>query len=198
MGDEDKLAELREIIDAMNRAGYDGPIKTSGEVFPADLAPVIASGRDLKPGVFAMRWGYALPGGRRIINARSETADMKPLFSEGMARHRCVVPADHYFEWTHAGRTRDKYAIRPDRDGAIYMAGIYRLEQGRPVFAIVTRASSDPVSFLHDRMPVILPRALTGDWIDPRRNAKDLLACAITDLQPVRVAPQTEQMRIAF
>ena len=196
MGDEDKLAELREIIDAMNRAGYDGPIATSGEVFPSNVAPVIAPGRSLKPGVFAMRWGYGLPDGRLVINARSETAKARPLFRDGMAGRRCVVPASHYFEWAHAGKARDKYAIRPADGGLTWMAGLYRMEQGRPVFAILTRAPSEAVAFLHDRMPVLLPRELTGDWLDPRRDADELLAHAIDDVRPERVAPDTEQVRM--
>ena len=36
-------------------------VKT-GEVFPGDVAAVIASNRKLEPQAFGMKWGYQLPG----------------------------------------------------------------------------------------------------------------------------------------
>lgn len=65
--------ELREIIDEVNRHSNADQVKTSGEVFPTDTVPIIANSRAMVPSAFAMSWGYSLPDGKRIINARSET-----------------------------------------------------------------------------------------------------------------------------
>ncbi len=105
--------ELGEIIEAVNRRAVDKPVKTAGEIFPADVVPVVASNKSMVPAAFAMQWGYALPDGRRIINARSETAETRPMFKDGMRQRRCAVPATGYFEWERRGRARTKYAIRP-------------------------------------------------------------------------------------
>ena len=51
-------------------------VKT-GEVFPGDVAAVIASNPKLEPQAFSMKWGYQLPDGKLIFNARSETAAQK-------------------------------------------------------------------------------------------------------------------------
>ena len=41
--------ELGEIIEQVNRRPAAGPVKTSGEVFPTDVVPVIASSKRLAP-----------------------------------------------------------------------------------------------------------------------------------------------------
>ena len=58
-------------------------VKT-GEVNPGDVAAVIASNRKLVPQAFGMKWGYKLPDGKLIFNARSETAAQKAMFADGM------------------------------------------------------------------------------------------------------------------
>ena len=95
--------ELHDIIEAVNRRVVVEPVKTSGDVFPTDVAPVVASDRKMEPAAFAMQWGYTLPNGRRVINARSETAQDRPLFRDGILGRRCAVPATNYYEWQRVG-----------------------------------------------------------------------------------------------
>ena len=77
--------ELREIIDEVNQHSNADQVITSGEVFPTDTVPIIANSRAMALSAFAMAWGYSLPDGKRIINARSESAEEKPMFRDGMA-----------------------------------------------------------------------------------------------------------------
>ena len=91
----------------------------------------------MSPAVFAMKWGYKLPSGQVIINARSETAAEKPLFREGLRHRRCVVPATNYFEWDKRGAEKIKYAINLEDEPVLYMAGIYRVEGGWLVFSML-------------------------------------------------------------
>ena len=88
---EDTAEELREIIETLQRKT--GMQMKTGEIRPTDITPAIANDRELKPASFAMKWGFTLPNGKPIINARSETAMEKPLFREGMERRRCLIPA---------------------------------------------------------------------------------------------------------
>ena len=189
--------ELTEIIEAVNRRVVLEPVKTSGEIFPADIVPVVASNRRMTPTAFAMQWGYALPDGRRIINARSETAETKPMFADGMRQRRCAVPATNYFEWERMGKAKTKYAIRPADGQLFYMAGIYRIESGRPVFSILTREPAESIAFIHDRMPVILPRDLVRDWINPKYRAGEILSHAVLDLSHEK-AEGTAQIRMTL
>ena len=141
--------------------------------------------QDVQP--FAMRWGYAFPNGRPIINARSETAAQKPMFKDGMRQRRCVIPASHYFEWERRGAARTKYAIRPARADTLYLAGIYHLENHDgvivPVFTILTRDAAPCIAFIHPRMPVLLPADAAPDWLNPGYNAEEVIAAALTDME---------------
>lgn len=189
------LEAYSDIVGRLNRT--DGAeVKTAGEVFPSDVVPVIANNRRLSASVFPMKWGYSTPDGRLVFNARSETAAQKPMFREGMAQRRCVVPASWYFEWERVGRDRRKYAIRPADGAMTYMAGIYRIEDGRAAFAILTRPPAGNIRFIHDRMPVLLPEAMIADWLDPRRDAAGLLAEADPSVRFEPASDAPEQLRL--
>ena len=190
IGDELDWEELKSVVDAVNRVTGAEGVKTRGEIFPADTVPVLARSRGRKPGLFPMQWGYALPDGKRVINARSETAGERPLFRDGLRARRCLVPASNYFEWAHAGRERTKYAIRPAAGGSFFLAGVYRLADGRPEFSILTREPGEQIAFIHDRMPVILPLDAAANWLAPEADAAPMLMRAVTD---VRYEPASRQ-----
>jgi putative SOS response-associated peptidase YedK len=157
-------------------------VKT-GEVFPGDVAAVIASNRKLEPQAFGMKWGYQLPDGKLIFNARSETAAQKAMFADGMRQRRCLVPADSYYEWQKTGQGKQKYEIAPSCLDGFFLAGIYRMEQGRPVFSILTKDPVESIAFIHNRMPVILPNDAMQDWLNPRYNGIEILQASIQDMR---------------
>ena len=83
---------------SFSRISY--PLVTDGEIKPTNVVPVIAPSPKGVPQVYAMKWGFDVPGKiLPIFNARSETARIRPTFKEGWERHRCIVPASYYFEW---------------------------------------------------------------------------------------------------
>lgn len=183
IAEDDPSEELKLIIQALNRRGnVGGSVKTSGEIFPTDTVPVVANSRSMMPTTFAMQWGYRMDK-RLLINARSETAADKPLFRDGLLQRRCLIPATHYFEWERHGRDKTKYAIRSAEPGLIYMAGIYRIRDNRPEFLILTRASADSISFIHDRMPVLLPKAAQSDWLNLRKDPGEALRAALLSVE---------------
>ena len=157
-------------------------VKT-GEVFPGDIAAVIASNRKLEHQAFGMKWGYQLPDGKLIFNARSETAAQKAMFADGMRQRRCLVPADSYYEWQKTGQGKQKYEIAPSGADGFFLAGIYRIERGRPVFSILTKAAVESIDFIHNRMPVILPNDAMKDWINPRYDGLEILQSSIKDMR---------------
>jgi len=184
IADEDTPEDLMRIIEEVNRrnSGNAVAVKTSGEVFPTDTVPVVANSRSLQPAAFAMKWGYTLPDGKPIINARSETAAQKVMFKDGMLQRRCLIPATNYFEWEKRDDRKIKYAIQPTGSRIMYMAGIYRMEQGKPVFSILTREPAPSIEFIHNRMPVILRPDIISDWLNPEYNANEILKAALEDM----------------
>lgn len=180
IAEEDSAAELQEIIEQLNRRGAE--VKT-GEIYPTDTVPVLANNKSMVITPFAMKWGYTLPDGKQIINARSETAADKPLFRDGMLQRRCLIPATNYFEWEKRGRDRIKYTIRECDSPILYMAGVYRIENGKPVFSILTREPAENIAFIHNRMPVILHPEAKNDWLNVRYAAGDIIANTMLNLQ---------------
>ena len=77
----------------------------------------------------------------------------------------------------------------------LFMAGLYRIEGNKARFTILTRTPADSISFIHDRMPVILPKEAMYDWLNPRYAADDVIRAAVTDVQFVPTQP-SQQMTI--
>lgn len=181
--------ELRPFVEAANRSPLlfkmlektAKPMKTEGEIRPADLVPVLATSRAGKPAVFPMLWGFQ---GKQslLINARAETAAEKPAFRDSWQSHRCAVPASWYYEWEHLsspdGKTRTgrKYLIQPEGSTLSWLAGLYRLEDGLPRFTVLTQEPSPEIRAIHDRMPVLFPREVISAWIRPDQDPAPLLA----------------------
>ena len=169
-----------------------------GEVVPSAVAAALARGKNGQTGAFPMRWGYHRPQGKGlIINTRSETAAASPLFGPSMAQRRCLIPASWYFEWETAPQDapalqiraasaprrkagtaeKIKYAIRPQAPGLMYLAAIYRYEEGQklPVFSILTKAPAPEIAFIHNRMPVIFTAETRDAWLDPAADPREVL-----------------------
>ena len=188
----DESPELRPIVEDMNRSPLmrkwqdKAKVKSYGEIFPTDVVPVIAPNRSGLRTVYPMKWGYS--GKSLLMNARSETAAEKLTFREDWVRHRCIVPASWYFEWEHypgsdgKKHTGDKYMIHPKDSAVTWLCGLYRIENGLPVFVILTREPGEALRFLHDRMPLIMPEELVTEWIRPDRKPEELLPGALTDM----------------
>ena len=190
--------ELRPIVEQMSHSPLVSQwqrisaIKTYGEISPTDVVPVIASNKSGDRSVFPMKWGFS--GKSLLMNARSETAATKPMFRDAWASHRCIVPASYYFEWEHLIRndgkteTGDKYMIQPKDRTMTWLCGLYRIENGLPVFVILTREPDDSIRFIHNRMPLIMPDQLVNQWIRPDMKPEDFVESAITDLVFEKVA----------
>lgn len=152
-----------------------------GEICPGDTAAVVALNRQRKASIFAMRWGFSSQK-KLIINARSETASARPMFRESMKLRRCLIPASAYFEWDHREKKHTKYRFRPVDQPVTYLAGLYRFEEGGPVFTILTREAAESIACFHDRMPVIARPEQLGLWLDQSAPPSLLLDDPVTSI----------------
>ena len=130
-------------------------------------------------------WAKDPSVGNRMINARAEGIDTKPAYRSALARRRCLIPADAFYEWQRRtgpdGRPAGKlpYAIRR-RDGQpMAFAGLWEVwrdpenPEADPLrtCVIVTTAANDLMAPIHDRMPVVLDPGDWDQWLDPAVEA---------------------------
>lgn len=157
-------------------------------VAPSQLVPVVVDteeGRALR----WMQWGFQpawLKDPRQAppINARAETVAEKPMFREAVARRRCIIPADGFYEWQKLPRGKQPVYIRLKSGEVFGFAGLYterRVEGSDDPQAscvIITTGPNELMATIHHRMPVILAREDEALWLD--RTVTDpaaVLAC---------------------
>ncbi len=123
------------------------------------------------------RWAKDASIGLKLNNARAETVAEKPSFKSSFERHRCLIPANGFYEWQaveEGGRTRKQpWYIRPARDGEfLAMAGLlaaWRSPQGEDIVStcVITTTPNELMATIHDRMPVLLAPGQFDAWLDP-------------------------------
>ncbi len=138
-----------------------------------------------------LRWGLVPPWaedltvGNRMINARGETVLEKRSFSGPLARRRCLIVADGFYEWQKQGSRKQPYHIRLLDECPFGLAGLWERWQrdGRTVESctIVTTTANEVVQPVHERMPVIVAPDDYQRWLDTETTAA---AEAATLLRP--------------
>ena len=63
--------------------------------------------------------------GYKTINARSETAATTPSFREPFKSHRCLIPADGFYEWQKNGKTKQPYCFEVNGGDLFAFAGLW-------------------------------------------------------------------------
>jgi putative SOS response-associated peptidase YedK len=184
--------------------GADVAVDTLGEnynVAPTNDVYGVVADADGHREVQAFQWGL-LPVwakdckiGSKMINARAETIGEKPAFKGVFRKHRCIVPMDGFYEWapgvaggplTKAGKPMKRPQFIHRVDGApLAVAGIWSAWRDRDAgpdepwlhtVSIITTAANETMAPVHDRMPVILPSAMWGVWLDPTNHNTEMLA----------------------
>jgi putative SOS response-associated peptidase YedK len=137
-----------------------------------------------------------------MINARCETVAEKPAFRAALARRRCLILADGFYEWKKEGKQKLPFLFQAQDGRPFAFAGLWErwrgcLPDGQPAdnsmpplesCTIITTAANDLCRPVHERMPVILDPADYDRWLDP----------AITDAQrllPLLAACPAEEMQ---
>jgi len=136
-----------------------------------------------------LRWGL-IPywcqdptGGRKPINAKSETVDRLPTFRDAYRKRRCIVPVDGFFEWKaiKGQKAKQPYAIAMKTGGPFGIAGIWenwkepRSGEWIRTFAVITTDANRLVAEIHDRMPLILAPKDYVRWLGEEPDPRDLM-----------------------
>jgi putative SOS response-associated peptidase YedK len=182
-------------------------IRRRYNVAPGDDVLAVTTDREGRPRAEYLRWGL-VPSwaeksdiGLKMINARLETAAEKPAFRTAMARFRCLIIADGFYEWKPvAGGPKQPFWITREDGTPFAFAGLWSIwhppdgDGGAAPLrtcTILTTAANSAIASLHDRMPVILPAPAEGAWLDAGHAVADLgrvlhgLAPEETALHPV-------------
>ncbi|MFQ5426530.1 MAG: SOS response-associated peptidase [Gaiellales bacterium] len=135
-----------------------------------------------------MRWGLIPRWARdasvsyKMINARAETVAEKPVYQQLLARHRCLIPADGFYEWRREPDGRKLPVRFTLADESLFaFAGLWTSWVDRSTgelldsCTIITTKPNELVAPVHNRMPVILPRSNEDDWLDPSLAPGDVL-----------------------
>jgi putative SOS response-associated peptidase YedK len=108
----------------------------------------------------------------KMINARSETASMKPAFRDALKSRRCLIPADAFYEWKRTGKLKQPYCFEVNEGELFAFAGIWdrwKNASGNAIetCSILTTTPNAVTAVVHDRMPVILDPDSYDLWLDP-------------------------------
>jgi putative SOS response-associated peptidase YedK len=121
-------------------------------------------------------WAKDSRSGAKMINAKAETLLERPAFRSLLASHRCLIPAEGFYEWRKGnGRRPEPFdlSVGGSDSGLFAFAGLWAARKDEQTgewlrsCTIITTRPNELVAPLHDRMPVILPRELEAEWIAP-------------------------------
>ena len=112
-----------------------------------------------------MKWGLLphwvkdMKSAQRPINARAESLQEKPSFTDLLTNRRCLVPASGFFEWKKEGSKRIPFYFHLPEAPLFAFAGLYDQwadPEGNLLntYTIITTAPNEVVAKIHNRMPV--------------------------------------------
>lgn len=176
--DDETAREIEKIARKIDRR-----MGKTGDVHPSEPALVLRGSCD---SIVAevLRWGYESARKNTLIfNARSETVREKPMFRYDYETHRCLIPANKFYEWKDSReKKKEKYEFFAPGE-ILYFAGIYHKDPEGDRFTILTREAQGCMSGIHSRMPLILHREEMEDWLFSEMQAEKLLNCHFEKLQ---------------
>ncbi|WP_138444232.1 SOS response-associated peptidase [Sinomonas susongensis] len=191
-------------------------LEPSYNVAPTDPVPIVLDRRDretknLSRKLVTARWGLVpswakdAKGAARLINARRETVTEKPSFRKAAAQRRALVPADGYYEWQKeetGGKTAKipTYLHAPSED-VLAFAALFEnwpdpsLPPDDPhrwlrTCTIITAPASDALGHIHDRTPLMVPRDLWADWLNPEITSEGDVRSLIDAMPEPHLVPR--------
>jgi putative SOS response-associated peptidase YedK len=121
----------------------------------------------------------------RPINAQSETVSQKPFFRGPWRRHRCLLPADGFYEWRtppegegHGPKGKKQpYWIRRQDGAPFWLGGLWDhwiAPDGSELqtCCILTTTPNALLRPIHDRMPVVIKDGWEEAWLLPEDAAE--------------------------
>ena len=187
------LEGLRQLFELVERPN----LQPRYNIAPTQEVPLLRLDESGRRRLSMARWGLIPAWAKdrtvasRLINARSDGVADKPSFRSAFAKRRCLIPADGFYEWKTLEGRKQPFHITLAEGGPFAFAGLWESwndPQTREVVetcCIITTDAAPNLAAIHHRMPVILPPAAYGTWLDPASGRGDLLDL----LKPYDAAP---------
>jgi putative SOS response-associated peptidase YedK len=170
-------------------AGFEAPAELIPRYNIAPSQPVAVVANNGQNKIELFQWGL-IPAwakdpqiGDRMINARAETLAEKPSFKNAYKRRRCLVLSDGFYEWKkeEGSKAKTPMYIQLTSGEPFAFAGLWeswRSPDDSTVLSctIITTMPNELMAEIHNRMPVILPRAAYEQWLDPAERSPDQLS----------------------
>jgi putative SOS response-associated peptidase YedK len=196
---------LRELFHTVNPTPNLAP---TWNMAPTRDAPVVrlhpetrARHLDLLRWGLVPHWAKDPKSVRQPINARSETLATSAMFRDALARRRCLVPADVFYEWQATDGGKQPYAVARADGQPMVFAGLWEGWRGADgtvmrTFTIVTTNANPLLRPIHERMPVILEPIDWPTWLgEVDGDPTGLLRPSAADLRVWRVGTAVNSVR---
>ncbi len=221
----DELVEVFEVervdpsAEAGNAPGPDWNVAPTKPVL-AVLTRAAGEGGGPVRQLRTLRWGLVPSWAKdpkvssRMINARLETAPVKPAFRRAFAKRRCLLPADGYYEWyaptpgPDAAPGKQPFFIHAADGSCLALAGLYEFwrdpaaeDSQDPASwlttcTILTTAAPDDTGRIHDRAPLLVEPAGWERWLDPGVSEAARVADLLVPAAPGRLAAYPVSTRV--
>lgn len=161
----------------------DMPMIPSYNIAPSNaLLSVIEAKGQRRAGL--LTWGFVPEWTKEekishgLINARSESVEVKPTFKTSFEKRRCVVFANHFYEWKREA-TKRPFLFQVTNQPLMPLAGIYSIytkSDGSKLStcAVITCGPNEVMAPIHNRMPVILTPETMGTWLNAATSQSGL------------------------
>jgi len=115
----------------------------------------------------------------KTINCRDDSLiEDRGMWTTMKKKKRCIVIAQGFFEWLKKGNQKLPHFTKRKDGQLMCFAGLWDVVQFEDsseklyTYSIITTDSNKQLSFLHDRMPVILDNGSDAvrTWLDPNRT----------------------------
>jgi len=157
----EKKANIKKLFSNSKIVNY---TNESYNVSPSDLINVVYES-DNNFLIDAFNWSYSFFNKQNnntqfVINARIETINDKYLFKDSFVKRKCLIVANGYYEWRKIDNQKQPYLISIPRNELLFFGAIWRIEirnnKQTNVACIITKAANQKLSYIHDRMPLIM------------------------------------------
>lgn len=163
-------ADIDILIERYKAIIADTNFNRKSEICPTDTVPIVRQMDHTT--IDYLKWGFTPSYAKSpLINARAETVEIKPTFKDSFINRRCLIPATSFFEWEKLDGKKVKRDISISNEDIFSIAGLYNTffdKEGNKfeAFTIITTSSNQSMKHIHERMPVIIPRDLEGEWLN--------------------------------
>ena len=105
----------------------------------------------------------------RGTKAKAETIREKPFFRGAYRHHRCIIPANGFYEWQGSKGNKQAFYLYPADSDFFGFAGLWetweRPDEVIESFTIITTEANAIMAPIHERMPVILNHQDYAEWL---------------------------------